>query len=105
MVDFDIFIHQKDLGIAQDGDKVLVKVNEWPDRPGKNPTGNIIKVLDATDTHGVMMDSILISHGFDTLFSNIVNQEAESLGLLNTDEEIKKRRDFRAIPDDYHRSG
>ncbi|MBK8502090.1 MAG: ribonuclease R [Saprospiraceae bacterium] len=98
MVDFDIFIHQKDLGIAQDGDKVLVRVSEWPDRPGKNPTGNIIKVLDATDTHGVMMDSILINHGFDTLFSNIVNLEAERLGLNITDDEISRRRDFRAVP-------
>jgi len=62
MANFDVFVHPKDLGIAQDGDKVLVRVIDWPDRPGKNPIGKIVKVLDATDTHGVMMDSILINH-------------------------------------------
>ena len=97
-VDFDVFIHPKDLGIAQDGDKVLVKISEWPDRPGKNPTGKIIKVLDASDTHAVMMDSILINHGFDTLFSNVVLREAENLTLEITQEEIRLRRDFRDIP-------
>jgi ribonuclease R len=97
-VDFDIFIHPKDLGIAQDGDKVLVKISEWPDRPGKNPTGKIIKVLDASDTHAVMMDSILINHGFDTLFSNVVLREAENLTHEITLEEISLRRDFRDIP-------
>ena len=53
MVDFDIYVHPQDLGLAQDGDKVLVKVSDWPDRAGKNPIGKIVKVLDASDTHGV----------------------------------------------------
>jgi ribonuclease R len=97
-VDFDIYIHPKDIGIAQDGDKVLVRISEWPDRPGKNPAGKIIKVLDATDTHAVMMDSILINQGFDTLFSNIVIQEAKNLSRKITGDEISRRRDFRSIP-------
>ncbi len=97
-VDFDIYIHPKDIGIAQDGDKVLVRITEWPDRPGKNPAGKIIKVLDATDTHAVMMDSILINQGFDTLFSNIVIQEAKNLSRKITGDEISLRRDFRSIP-------
>lgn len=97
-VDFDIYIHPKDIGIAQDGDKVLVRITEWPDRPGKNPAGKIIKVLDATDTHAVMMDSILINQGFDTLFSNIVIQEAKNLSRKITGDEISRRRDFRSIP-------
>ncbi|MCB0685036.1 MAG: ribonuclease R [Saprospiraceae bacterium] len=98
MVDFDVFIHPKDIGIAQDGDKVLVRITDWPDRPGKNPSGKIIKVLDATDTHAVMMDSILINHGFDTLFSNVVLQEAKKLPHQITDEEIRSRLDMRAVP-------
>lgn len=97
-VDFDIYIHPKEIGIAQDGDKVLVRITEWPDRPGKNPAGKIIKVLDATDTHAVMMDSILINQGFDTLFSNIVIQEAKNLSRKITGDEISRRRDFRSIP-------
>ncbi|MCB0670021.1 MAG: ribonuclease R [Saprospiraceae bacterium] len=98
MADFDIFIHPRDLGIAQDGDKVLVRISEWPDRAGKNPRGQIIKVLDATDTHGVMMDSILINHGFDTLFSNVVMQEAKKLPRMIDPEEIANRLDLRQVP-------
>ena len=98
MVDFDIFVHPQDLGVAQDGDKVLVKVDQWPDRPGKNPIGKIVKVLDATDTHGVMMDSILINHGFDTLFSNVVLREAEALPKHIDRHEILARRDMRKVP-------
>ena len=98
LADFDIFVHQKDLGIAQDGDKVLVRVVDWPDRPGKNPSGKIVKVLDATDTHGVMMDSILINHGFDTLFSNVVLQEAKRLPTQIDQEEIARRLDMRSVP-------
>lgn len=97
MVDFDIYVHPQDLGLAQDGDKVLVKVSDWPDKSGKNPIGKIVKVLDASDTHGVMMDSILINHGFDTLFSNIVLKEAEALPKITTEDEIKRRRDLRTV--------
>lgn len=95
MIEFDIYVHPKDMGPAQDGDKVLIKVLEWPKTKQMNPIGEIVKVLDPTDTHSVMMDSILINHGFDTLFGPVVLQETKQLSRVITSDEIALRKDMR----------
>ncbi len=98
MVAFDVYVHPSKQGSAQDGDKVLVRVNDWPSKPNKSPSGTIVKVLDTTDGHGLMMDSILINHGFDTLFSKVVLKEALELPRAISQEEINRRRDYRNVP-------
>jgi ribonuclease R len=40
---FDVFVGERNLNGANAGDKVLVKITEWPSSPGKNPTGEITR--------------------------------------------------------------
>ena len=40
----DIFIHIDDLGGAENGEKVLVEMTDWPERMN-NPVGRVIKRL------------------------------------------------------------
>ncbi len=98
MVPFDIYIHPKNQGDAQDGSKVLVKVVDWPDKPGKNPLGQIVRVLDDLDRHEITMESILINQGFDMQFPQGVQVEADALEKSIDRGEIRMRKDFRSIP-------
>ena len=98
MVPFDIYVHPKDQVEAVDGDKVLVKVTNWPTRRGKNPIGKIERVLDLTNDHEITMQSILINQGFDMSFPMQVDKEAIQLARDISEEVIAKRKDFRGVP-------
>ncbi len=97
-IPFDIYVHPKDQHGSKDGDKVLVKVIEWPTRIGRNPLGEITQKIDASDHHELAMQSILINQGFDIKFPPLIEKEANDLLRSITPEEIKKRRDFRKVP-------
>ncbi len=94
---FDIYVYPENQGDAEDGNKVMVRVVDWPSRPGHNPVGVIEKVLDETDTHNVMMESILINHGFDMDFPSGVEKEANQLERVIRDDVISKRKDLRQV--------
>jgi ribonuclease R len=81
---------------AQNGDKVLLKMVQWENR-NKNPVGEILEVLGKAGTHDVEMKSILIEHGFKLAFPNEVLDEVKTLPEIISEDEIKRRRDFRAI--------
>ncbi|MDO8594276.1 MAG: ribonuclease R [bacterium] len=89
---------------AQKGYKALVEMKEWQD--GKEPQGDIIKVIGKKGEHEVEMESIILERGFETSFPREVEAEAEKIAeeakRLITEtgspvpaEEIRKRRDFR----------
>ena len=98
LVPFDIYVNPKDQGEAQDGDKVLVKIVEWPARSGKNPIGSIERTLDPENEHELTMESILINQGFDMHFPPAVEKEARELSRKISDKTIEARRDFRGVP-------
>ncbi len=91
-VDFDI--PTNDLKGAKNGEKVQVKFLKWDD-PQKNPEAEIIRVLGAQGEHNVEMESIVLDKGFDTRFPAEVEKEAENIDRKISDEEVKRRRDFR----------
>lgn len=91
-----ILIPKEKLEGAAVGEKVFVQMTEWTD-PNKEPLGEVIKVLGKADVHDVEMEAIVLERGFDTSFPPEVHDAAEKIPTTITEEEIKKRRDFRGI--------
>lgn len=92
----DIFISKDNLGSGTDGDKVLVKIIDWPNN-SKNPFGKILEVLGKPGDHQTEMHSILIEYGLPYKFPEEVEKYASVLPINIQNEEISKRRDFRNI--------
>lgn len=90
----DIFISNDKLKNAQDGDKVIAQITEWP-LDKKNPFGKIIQVLGRPGENETEMHAILAEFGLPYEFPPHVEKAANKLDLEITPQEIKKRRDFR----------
>ncbi|WP_435253936.1 ribonuclease R [Tenacibaculum sp. A30] len=90
----DIFISQSKLNGAEDGDKVVAKITDWPEN-SKNPFGKITQVLGKPGDHDTEIHSILLEYGLPYEFPTEVENEASELPIEITQEEIAKRRDMR----------
>ncbi|WP_299001059.1 ribonuclease R [uncultured Tenacibaculum sp.] len=90
----DIFISQSKLNGAEDGDKVVAKITDWPEN-SKNPFGKITQVLGKPGDHDTEIHSILLEYGLPYEFPTEVEKEASELPIEITKEEIAKRRDMR----------
>ncbi|WP_439880857.1 ribonuclease R [Pontibacter sp. MBLB2868] len=94
---FDIFVGERGLNGAQSGDKVLVKIVEWPKDPDKNPTGEVIRVFGPAGENEAEIHSIMAEFGLPFEFPETVEEEAETISDKITAGEIAKRRDFRDV--------
>ncbi|WP_075343309.1 ribonuclease R [Tenacibaculum agarivorans] len=90
----DIFISKGKLNGADNGDKVVAKITDWPDN-SKNPFGKITQILGRPGDHDTEIHSILLEYGLPYEFPKEVEKEAEELPIEITAEEISKRRDMR----------
>ena len=90
----DIFIPSNNIGDAQDGDKVLIKILEWK-KQDLSPIGKVEKVLGKPGEHETEMDSILSQNNINLSFPIDVLEHTKKISEEISDEEIKKRRDFR----------
>lgn len=93
----DLFIPKNRVGEAQNGDKVLVKIVEWPDGK-KSPVAAVVAVLGKPGENDAEMQAILVDKGFSLHFPKEVMEEADQLTIEISEKEIKRRRDFRHIP-------
>lgn len=91
---YDLFIPKEHLNNAKNGQKVLVKLLDWPDH-ANNPFGEIIEVLGQPGDNNVEMKSILAEYGFPLSFPESVEKEADKISMNISKAEIAKRRDFR----------
>ena len=91
----DIFIHIDDLGGAENGEKVLVEMTDWPERMN-NPVGKVIKRLGMPGDNNVEMQSILAEYDFPLDFPKEVEEEAKKI-KKPTKKEMTSRRDFRDV--------
>ena len=91
----DIFIHIDDLGGAEDGEKVLVEMTDWPERMN-NPVGKVVKRLGRPGDNNVEMQSILAEYDFPLEFPAEAEAEAKKI-RKPTKKEIASRRDFRDV--------
>ncbi|HYK56725.1 MAG TPA: hypothetical protein VEV15_09610, partial [Flavisolibacter sp.] len=92
---FDVFIGEKGINGAQNGDKVLVKVTEWPSHPDKKPIGEVVRVFGPAGEHEAEINSIMAEFGVPFEFPEEVEAEANAIPDDITREEIGRRRDMR----------
>ena len=90
----DVFVPLKKIKDANDGDKVLVSIKDWPEN-SKNPFGKITEVLGKPGDHDTEIHSILLEYNLPYKFPENVEEDAAKLPIEITKEEIAKRRDFR----------
>ena len=88
----DIFVPKADCHGAEDGDKVLVRITQWPSR---SPYGVIEKVLGKPGEHQTEIHAILAEYGLPSEFPQEVEQYAQQLDTTIKEEEIARRRDMR----------
>lgn len=92
----DIFVPKSALNKAKNGEKVIVRITQWPEE-SKNPFGEVIKVLGKPGDNNVEMQSILAEYNFPLEFPKEVEKEVEKIEHGITKAEIALRRDFREI--------
>jgi len=93
----DFFIDKKQLTPEyQDGDKVLVRFDEWPKR-AESPFGTLIENFGPPGETATEMHAILSDYGLPLRFPEEVEVAAAEIDQSITEKEIKKRRDFRKV--------
>ncbi|HEV7330013.1 MAG TPA: ribonuclease R [Flavisolibacter sp.] len=93
----DIYVPERSFNGAKEGDRVVVKVKGWDMDGGKRPIGEVVSILDAENVNDIAMKEILLEAGFPIEFPDEVMEEAARIPDVITEEEIKKRRDFRGV--------
>ncbi len=90
----DIFISKDKLGDAENGDVVLVHIEDWPTR-ADSPFGSVIKVLGKPGEHNTEIHAILAEYGLPAEFPLEVEVFAQNIDTSIHESEIAKRRDMR----------
>lgn len=93
----DIFVPLENTKNAKNGEKVIVKITEWPNSKSKSPVGLVTEVLGEAGDNDVEMHSIMVEYGLPYEFPKRVEDEAEKISTEISQKEIDKRRDFRNI--------
>lgn len=91
---YDIFVPLNELNGAKDGEKVVVKITDWPEGQ-KNPTGKVLEVLGTPGNNDTEMNAIMAEFDLPVKFPANVEKAAEKISDTIPAEEIKKRKDFR----------
>ncbi|UYW00918.1 ribonuclease R [Flavobacterium agricola] len=90
----DIFIPKDKIGDAENGDVVLVKMEDWP-KKADSPFGSVLKVLGKPGVHNTEIHAILAEYGLPYEFPIEVEAFTQKIDTSITAEEIAKRRDMR----------
>jgi ribonuclease R len=91
----DIFVPASSFNGAKNDDRVVVRIKEWEKDTDKRPVGEVVSVLNAEDANDIAMKEILLENGFPIGFPDEVMEEAQRIPDVISEDEIKKRRDFR----------
>lgn len=92
----DIFVPINKINKAEDGDKVLVSLEDWPEK-ADSPNGKVLKVLGKPGEHNTEIHAILAEYGLPYDFPHEVEDYANKIDTSITKEEIAKRRDMRDV--------
>ncbi len=93
----DIYIPERSFNGAVEGNRVVVRIKEWDNEGGKRPVGEVVSILNAEDVNDMAMKEILLEGGFPIEFPDDALEEASRIPDVISEDEIKKRRDFRDI--------
>jgi ribonuclease R len=90
----DIFIPKDKMGGAENGDVVLVHIEDWP-KKADSPFGSVTKILGKPGEHNTEIHAILAEYGLPSEFPIEVETFAQQIDTSIQEEEIAKRRDMR----------
>ena len=90
----DIFIPKDNYNGAENGDVVLVKIEDWP-KKADSPFGAVIKVLGKPGEHNTEIHAILAEYGLPYDFPIEVEVFAQKIDTSIQESEVAKRRDMR----------
>ena len=93
----DVLIPKKKLKGGKTGDKAVVKITQWPSKESKNIVGEVIDVLGKEGDNNVEMHAILAQYGLPYKYPKNVEDAAEKMDAGITEQEIKRREDFREV--------
>jgi ribonuclease R len=92
----DIFIPLDKLAGGKTGDKVVVKIVDWPE-DANSPIGEVVDVLGLAGENNAEIHAILAEFGLPYKYPENVTEAAEALDAGITPEEIARRRDMRDV--------
>jgi ribonuclease R len=95
-MNFDFYLKKGTYPTIKQGEKVIVKMGKWKDSD-KSPNGRIIKRLGMPGENDVEIFSIMHEYGFESEFPKNVEKESEAINFEISEDEIKKRKDFRNV--------
>ena len=90
----DIFISRDKFNGAENGDVVLVTIEDWP-KKADSPFGSVLKVLGKPGEHDTEIHAILAEYGLPYDFPVEVEVFAQKIDTSIQESEIAKRRDMR----------
>ena len=90
----DVHIPNGEEGEAKPGEMVLVEITRWP-TPARGPLGRVTEVLGDIDEPGVDTEIIIRKYGITDEHSPEAVAEAEKLGTVVREKDLKGRTDFR----------
>ena len=92
----DIYIPKKKINGARNGQKVVVKIEKWPEE-NKKPEGRIIEILGYPNDPHVDVMSVAKSLDIPMEFNKAVKSQAKNLPQKVSEEEIIGRLDLRDL--------
>ena len=93
----DIFIPKKKLKGGKTGEKVVVRITQWPSKDSKNIVGEVIDVLGKSGDNTVEMHAILAQYGLPYRYPKEVEDAATKINAEITPQDIAEREDFRDV--------
>ena len=97
LLPYDIILPKQRLKGGKNGDKVVVKVKQWPDSEHKNIVGEVVDVLGQQGDNDAEMNSILAQYGLPYKYPKNVEEAAEKISAEITEKDIAEREDFRGV--------
>ncbi len=92
----DILIPRRNMKGAKQGDKVTVRIQEWP-ADAKNPIGKVMEVLGQSGENETEMHAILAEFGLPYTYPKQVEDAANRISDVIPEEEIARREDMRDV--------
>ena len=96
-VRMNLKVSKEHLNGAKDGDKVKVEITHWPKGGDLTAWGAVKRTFKGIDPHNWTMESILVENGFHSDHSKASLKEAKKFPAEISEQEARKRRDFRGI--------
>ena len=92
----DIYLPRKAHPDVEPGDKLLVRIKEWPEG-SKSPIGELVENLGPSGDNDAEMHAILAEYDLPYRFEKEVEEAAAAISDRIDDQELAARRDFREV--------